>query len=283
MRQHSKVKSAAALAIILALFPAEARASGADASGPGTVSQLPDSEGAAVLAHAVEPRARREAGRHEVTLYPLTAQVNSAWSRHFGLSLGYTWHVTERFSLQAAPFFNYISGESTFQRELIDKASVQADAATALLLKWGATAGIEFSPIDGKFVFGNSILGHFSLSVSVGLGGADTRVQLSDSGYGSSGGRFIGSAGLALRLALGERLALRLEIRDYITTARVAKIDGCTLSDFNAIERGDAPSSGCSADSMSDVERSNARLLLDSTSSSILNQLSFLLGIGILF
>ena len=236
-----------------------------------------------VRRHTVEERAFASEGRHELTAYPFTAQVGSAWTRHFGAALAYTYHFTERFAVQASPFFNYVSGESGFQRELIDKASIQSDAATALLLRWGATAGIELSPIDGKFVFGRSVLGHFSLSLTLGAGAAGTRVQLSEGGFGGTGVRFIGTAGISARLALAERVAIRLELKDFIAAARISKINGCTYSGLTALEEGGDGGRGCHASGLSELERSNARQLLEEPSSSVLNHLSLLLGVSVLF
>ena len=264
-----------------ALIAALAVAAGS-AANPNADLTGADAESDDVRRHTVEERAFASEGRHELTAYPLTVQVGSAWTRHWGVALAYTYHFTERFAVQASPFFNYVSGESGFQRELIDKASIQSDAATALLLRGGAAAGIELSPVDGKFVFGRVVLGHFSLSLSLGIGAAATRVQLSEDGFGSTGVRFIGTAGISARLAVAERVAVRLELKDFIAAARIRKINGCTHSDLTALKDGGEAGSGCHASDLSELERGNARQLLEEPSSSVLNHLSVLLGVSVL-
>lgn len=237
-----------------------------------------------VRVHAVEPRAHLNRGRHELALYPVAVQLNSAFTRHVGVALGYGHHFFERLSVQVTPFFNYVSEESGFQKELIDKGSLQAEAASALLLHFGATAGVEVVPIDGKFAFGAHLLGHFSLVLNVGLGAAASRVQLSQDGFGNTGARFLGSIGLGARLALGKRFALRLEVRDLITTARVSKINGCTHGDLISLQAGAPASTSCDAGAFAgDVELNNARSLLAQISSEVINHLSLLFGVSVLF
>ncbi len=237
-----------------------------------------------VQVHVVEPHARRHQGRHELTLYPVTARLNSAFTRHVGIAIGYGFHLFERLSVQVTPFFNYLSEESGFQGELVDKASLQSEAASALLLTYGATAGVELVPIDGKFAFGEGTLGHFSLVLSAGVGAAQSRVQLSEDGFGDTGIRFLGSIGLGARLAIGGRFAIRIELNDLITTARVGAINGCTHADLGAIQAGDASANACEAGAFaSDLEVNNARSLLARVSSEVLNHLSLRLGLSVLF
>lgn len=237
-----------------------------------------------VQIHVVEPHARRHQGRHELTIYPLTARLNSAFTRHVGLALGYGFHLFERLSVQVTPFFNYLSEESGFQGELVDKASLQSEAASALLLTYGATAGVELVPIDGKFAFGEGLLGHFSLVLNAGVGAAQSRVQLSEDGFGDTGVRFLGSIGLGARLVIGDRFAIRVELNDLITTARVDEINGCTHADLGAIQASEAGANTCEAGAFaSDLERNNARTLLARVSSEVVNHLSLRLGLSVLF
>ncbi len=237
-----------------------------------------------VQVHVVEPRAHQSRRRHELTLYPVAVQLNSAFTRHLGLAVGYGYHLFERLSVQVTPFFNYLSEESAFQGELIAKGSLQAEAASALLLHFGATAGVEVVPIDGKFAFGERLLGHFSIVIGVGLGAAASRVQLSRDGFGDTGARFLGAIGLGARLSLGKRFALRLEVRDLITTARVGQINGCDHGDLSALQAGAPAGASCDAGAFaSEVELSNARSLLSQVSSEVLNHVSLMLGASVLF
>ena len=72
--------------------------------------------------------------------------------------------------------YNWYSNESLFNLELIDKVREQAQAASALLLVWGAQAGVEVTPLYGKFAFYDNHLLQFSLVLSGGAGIGSTRV-----------------------------------------------------------------------------------------------------------
>ena len=47
---------------------------------------------------------------------------------------------------------------------------------------------------------------------------------------------FLGSVGGGFRVQLGNSFAVRAEVRDLVYTARVDRVDGCNLSDFEKME-----------------------------------------------
>ncbi len=250
-----------------------------------------------VAVHAVEKKELSEARRHELALYPVAVQVNGKFTRHTGSALSYVYHLQERFGLQITPIFNWHSAPSGFNRELETKLGASADPANSLLLNWGIHAGVEATPIYGKFTFHNGTLGRFSLVLSGGAGLGHTRHQLKSEDpatggatYGSIGNKFIGSLGGGLKLEIARRYAIRLEVRDVIYTARVDKVNGCTLEDLNGLQ--DDPtnlvnSGSCKASSFSgpfaETDIAIARTLVETPSSAVLNNLGFYAGFSVLF
>ncbi len=106
-----------------------------------------------VSVHIVQKKPFADEGRHEFALYPLAVQVNGKFTNHVGSALNYIYHLQENFALQLTGQYNWYSNESPFNLELIDKVREQAQAASSLLLSWGAQAGVEVTPLYGKFAF----------------------------------------------------------------------------------------------------------------------------------
>ena len=195
-----------------------------------------------VAVHIVEQKHFSDKGKHEIMLYPVVAQVNGKFTQHFGTALGYVYHLQENFGLQFTPLYNWFNDESAFNGELINKVRLTAQAATSLLLTWGALAGVEVTPIYGKFAFYEDNLAHFSVVLNGGAGFGTTRLQLKDANdagpatFGDTGVRFLGSVGAGFRVQLGDRFALRLEVRDLVYTARVDSVNGCNVEDLGAMD-----------------------------------------------
>ena len=278
----------ALLALAVCGLPASALAADAatDSESAKAVQEPQLVEGAPlgnanVHVHAVQRAPYLNEGKHELVLYPAVLQINGKFTQHYGLGLMYAYHVFEKLAVQVTPIWNYWNKESDFNQELIDKGHVQAKAATALLLQYGGIAGVEVSPVYGKFAFYEGILGHFALVINAGAGLGSTRVQLGPDSFGDAGLKFVGSVGAGFRVFLGERMALRLEVRDLIYSARVDRINGCSHDDL-----GDSPASvsgGCSPQSFSDFDRTQARMLLQENSSDVINNVSFYAGFSFLF
>jgi outer membrane beta-barrel protein len=269
-----------------------------------------------VAVHVVQKKPFADEGRHEFTLYPMVAQVNGRFTQHAGSALHYTWHLQENFGLQLSSQYNWYSNESLFNLELIDKVREQAQAASALLLVWGAQAGVEVTPLYGKFAFYDDHLLQFSLVLSGGAGIGSTRVLIRPevanevdgerfvvpARFGDTGAKFLGSVGGGFRVQFGDSMAVRLEVRDLVYTARVDRVDGCNLQDFQQMEdargRGQdfsqLPLSGGCQYSKFDGEdpetRKNYREdivlgkdLVGNPSSDVLNNVSFYAGFSLLF
>jgi outer membrane beta-barrel protein len=204
-----------------------------------------------VAVHVMQRKVFRDQGRHELALYPAVVQLNGRFTEHAGTALHYTWHVRERLGLQLSTQYNWYSNESAFNLELIDKVREQARTASSLLLQWAVQGGVEATPLYGKFAFYDDLLAQFSVVISGGAGFGSTRALVRpevmhqvDGGnflvparFGDTGYKFVGSVGGGVRVQIGQAFALRLEVRDLVYTARVDRVDGCNLADFNLLEQ----------------------------------------------
>lgn len=269
-----------------------------------------------VSVHIVQKKRFADEGKHEFALYPFAVQVNSKFTNHAGSALHYTYHVQENFALQVSGLYNWHSNESRFNLELIDKVREQAQAASSLLLQWGAQAGVEVTPLYGKFAFYDDQLAQFSVIINGGAGFGGTRHLIRPevanqvdgqtftvpARFGDAGTRFVGSVGGGFRVQFGDSYAVRLEVRDLVYTARVDRVDGCNLADFEKLEAARAGnqdfasldlSGGCQFKKFDGVDPDTkknyrediilGRDLVAEPSSDVLNNVSFYAGFSILF
>lgn len=296
--------------IVAPLLCALAAAGGAGNSGPSPEASSPILEPPRdnVAVHVVQKKRFADRDKHELSLYPLATQVNGKYTEHVGTALSYTYHLQENFALQLLPQYNWYTADSAFSRELIDKVSQEPVAATSLLLEWAIQGGVEVAPLYGKFAVGDAGLVHFSLIVNAGAGIGSTRHQLKPanasgpSTFGDTGLRLVGSVGGGFRVQLGDRFAIRLELRDLLYSARVTRVNGCSAADLSAmldkVDQGQSVSSasvgsGCDVrrfdgiDRKSNYNRSNdiplALNLVGTPSADVLNNLGLYAGLSFLF
>lgn len=248
-----------------------------------------------VKVHTVQKKVLSDKGRSEVVLFPAVAQINGKFTNHLGVAAEYLYHLQENVALQVTPNFFYLNGESQFNEDLVNIARLQAQAATALTMLWGATAGVEAKPIYGKFAFYENQMASFALVLNAGVGVAQTRVQLrprtelddgtiKDATFGDTGFKFLGSVGGGFRVKFGEHWALRLEVRDLVYTARVDSVNGCTEDDLvQIVSNGDAINASCKPDKFDEGDSALAKALLKVPSSDVLNQVSFYGGVAYIF
>ncbi len=180
-------------------------------------------------ASMVEAAKTHEVGRLELTLYPVVPELNGTFTQHVGTMLQVTWHLRERFGLTLVGGGNWLNRENDFNAELVNSARVEAQAASSFLRTWTAMAGIEVAPFSGTLTFLDSRLARFSVVVDAGAGLGRTRRLLKPAGatpatYEDTGLTFMAEVGAGVRFVIGEHLAVRLELRDVVYTARD---DGC--------------------------------------------------------
>ncbi len=267
-----------------------------------------------VAVHIVEQKQFSDAGKREIVLYPLAAQANGKFTQHYGTMGSFIWHLHENFGLMLTGGYNWYNAESAFNGELVDKFRIEAQAATSLLQTWSALAGVEVTPIYGKFAFFEGTLAHFGLVLTGGAGAGGTRhmlkaetyqtdgVTISPATFGDTGMRFLGTIGAGFRVQVGQRFSIRVDVRDVIYTARVEKVNGCDSTDLKNMDVLDKQakdpalavvSKGCDAASYSGVDPATnfkrnrniplAKNLVSTPSSDVLNNVGVYLGASFLF
>ena len=263
-------------------------------------AQEPDAD--AVRIHVLEKRPFTEAGRWELSFFGNT-QVNSRFTMHAGIAGEVAYHLRENLAAQIGVWYFPVSHQSSLSEELLTKGRVAPDSAEAFLLRGAALAGLELMPIYGKLdVFDGKIL-RLGIYLNGGLGAATTRLQLRPSTdpvtgatFGDTGLRPIASLGLGLRVFLGERVTLRLELRDFAFSGQVSKVNGCNAADAAKIETAEANgttatglSSGCderafgSPGPQAQLNAGAAKDLLSRASADVINNITFQGGVSWLF
>jgi outer membrane beta-barrel protein len=262
--------------------------------------------------HIVEQKRFSDSGRFEVTLYPVALQVNGKFTQHFGTMGQLTYHLQENFGLMITGGGNWFNAESSLNGELVEKARVEAQAASSLLWTWGVMGGVEVTPFYGKFTFFDGTLAQFSFVLNGGAGIGGTRHQLkpesarqdgsiSPATYGDTGTRFMAGLGAGFRLQLGQRFAFRLEVRDVVYTARVEQVNGCNVDDLRSMDtalRAGRPvtsamvGGGCRVDTFDGQDENGLRNsnnvplalgLVRNPSSDVLNNVGLYAGLSFLF
>src|SRR5687767_2639933 len=99
-----------------------------------------------VAVHIVERKLFADEAKHELILFPLTAQANGRFTQHFGSAASYVYHLQENFALSLFGQYNWYSNESSFNQELIEKMRQEVQQASSLLLQGGILAGFEVAP-----------------------------------------------------------------------------------------------------------------------------------------
>lgn len=245
-----------------------------------------------VAVHTVEQKQFSDSGRRELVLYPATAQINGKYSQHFGTMGSFLWYLQENFALMVTGGYNWYNAESSLVTELTDKVSVAPPTATALLSTWSVLAGVEVAPLYGKFAIVENALVRFSFVINGGAGAGGTRVQLraalqdKQAAFGDTNVRFMAMLGAGFRLQLGSRFALRIEVRDVVYTARVERINGCSLADLQSTPISSTGS--CQAELFNEGGSSGtlvslATSILRKPSSDVLNNVGLYLGASFIF
>ena len=245
--------------------------------------------------HVIQRKTDLLEGRIELTVYPLTLQINSRWTEHLGMGLMGSFHLTETFALQMLAASNLlIARETSLQTELRDKAQLQPPSAPSILTRHYAVLGFEMSPIYGKLAFYEGAMMSFNLIVTAGGGVADTAVQLlgadSDRGHqvtAHAGLRAAGLVGAGFRVHLADDWMIRAEVRDLVYSARITRLNGCTADDLSAVAgTGGAVSESCRVEWFDPdylgVDGQIAKSRTDGSSDTI-NQISAYVGVSYLF
>jgi outer membrane beta-barrel protein len=276
-------------------------AAGTTAKSPQTLGYLEgraDAESPNELISVVQKKTYTAAHKFELTLYPIMIQLNSKFVNTDGIGLAASYAIQENFAIQVLLFWNYVGQWTSITPELLYNKT-RPQVSDQMIIQGGAVASFEVAPIYGKFSFYDKSLVQWRFVIGAGAGVGQTAVQLTGptpgndlpKTFGSTGLRFMGDIEAGFRLLIGERVAVRLEVRDFLLTTQVNTIDGCTATDIAYVgTNGTAPAgSSCNPANFSGnthqagVARSNGQAYLGDNSSSVLNDIMFVGGASLLF
>lgn len=240
-------------------------------------------------AHIIIKRDERAEGMQELSL-GIPVQLNGKFTQHVGVTLDYLLHLREAFGIGVGGTYNYWAAQSQFTEDLIDRAKQQPVTASALLLDWEAHAGVEVSPLYGKYALFDWSVVQFGFYFGAYGGIGHTKVQLRkadpDSGrgrtFGDTGFRPVGLLSAGMRMFLGKNIALRFELRDTIYSDSVQRINGCTQKDLTAPG---GPAQECRINAFYDTQADGtiAADLMKDPSSDILHNVAFAAAFSVLF
>jgi hypothetical protein len=217
--------------------------------------------------------------RFEVSLSPVAVQVNAGYTEHVGTFGSVTWYPHQRIGFQVLGGGNWHTNVGDLIREM--NPYQRPAIGPTMLMTWGAFAGAEFEPLVGEFsVFGSNRV-RFGVVLGGALGAGGTRHQLSESSA-DTGVRFMGAFSAGVRAQLGERVTIRLGLRDILYSSKVSSVNGCsdTRNPLNTIDADFAPS--CQL-GVAPADVNSAISLLSSQNAKLIQNLQLSLGIGVLF
>lgn len=240
-------------------------------------------------AHIIIKRNERAEGLHEFSLSN-PVQINGKFTQHVGVNLDYLYHLREAFAFGVGGTWNYYAAQSQFTEELGDRAKQQPLAASTLLLDYEFHAGVEVSPIYGKFALFDWSVVQFGLYFGAYGGAGHTKIQLRRADdveqrgrtFGDTGFRPVGIFSAGMRMFLSKHIALRVEVRDTIYSDDMSTINGCTRMDF---ADGSAPGASCNLDAFYEATKdgNQANILLQEPSSDVLHNVAFVAALSVLF
>lgn len=270
----------------------EAAASGASDSAasidPITGAQLGWS-GPRQAAHIIIKRNERAEGLHELSISN-PVQINGKFTQHIGASLDYLYHLREAFAFGVGGTYNYYAAQTQFTDDLAERAMQAPFAAPTLLMDYEAHAGVEVSPIYGKFALFDWSVVQFGLYFGAYGGVGHTKIQLRAADSVNNRGRTFGDTGLrpvgifnaGMRMFLSKHMALRVEVRNTMYSNDMSRINGCTKNDITG---GGAPAASCNLDAFYDRQADGgaAAELLKDPSSDVLHNVAFVAAFSVLF
>ena len=218
--------------------------------------------------------------RFEVALSPVAVQVNAGYTEHVGTFGSVTWYPHQRIGFQVLGGGNWHTAPGAFGREMAEFE--RYESSKAMLMTWGAFGGVEFEPVVGEFsIFGSSRV-RFGLVLGGALGAGGTRIQLRSSSA-DTGVRFMGAVSAGVRAQLGERVTIRLGLRDILYSSKVTSVGGCSDTvDPLRLPLDPVPGPTC-RHGVAGEDIPFAIALIKEPNAELLQNLQLSLGVGVLF
>lgn len=202
---------------------------------------------AASVARAADPEAP-ERWRVEVSLAPLSSQLNGVWVQHHGSGLQVSVVVASRFRLLASVTHHWSAGPSSLNLQADDNNTrIESEPfPRRMYLPQVALLGTEL--VLARGVAAPLASSHrFELTFQGLLGAASSTIELkpvslradgssSPATSGDAGLRPTAGVGLGLRFEFLERFSLRVDVRSLVFSERVTRVNGCDVQDLRSID-----------------------------------------------
>ncbi len=179
---------------------------------------------------AVQAKSRLHGGTFEFSpMY--TASLNNRFTGHHGLSLNLLYHIKENIALELGgnvymtaqdsnTGFRLGGHETSATEQLRSDEQLSPEAVKLMMHEWSAAANVAWTPISAKFSFHGVSLGTFDLFVTTGVGLTSTqfRPSINDAFIELPQGLALQmNLGAGIRFYFNDWVALRFEVRDYIS------------------------------------------------------------------
>lgn len=232
----------------LALFSAALLSTPAWAAPARSFPRITDAD---ETIYAVQRKAYLVKGALEVT--PMAAMlISDRFVDSYAPALSLSYHLAENFAVEAFGAYMF-SSPSSVTTEVLQRGQLSPELAKSTELRWAAGLGVQWSPVYGKVELWGRHLGTFNFYLSAGAALGQSRAPCTagealDGGgqcpaaglnaaetlYAPSEFRPMGVFGAGLRFYLSRRIGLKLELKDYVYSARVYRPDaaeGTQLTD----------------------------------------------------
>ena len=203
--------------------------------------------------YAVQRKAFLVNRKIELTLNPASTAFTDRFVQTFGFGGGVGYHIAENFGIELHGVYLF-PFDSDLTTEILDEGKLTPEAAKLTQMRWGATAGVEWTPIYGKIEIFDKLLGNFGVYDTAGFGLGQSRVEctinspldqdvfpapsrdqprkcepdpdrtkdeLLDKVYEPDRLHAMVSIGGGIRFFFADFIGLRVEVRDWLFPARV--------------------------------------------------------------
>ena len=176
--------------------------------------------------------------RNELALQPVSMQVNTAETTHYGSSFAFVRTLAEGIGLRVAFDYQWIAGESPFVIP-----NPREPPPPRRLWVGGLHLGTEIEPFQGDLL-GDDGASRFGIVLLGSLGVGSTRTMMKPASE-TTGPATFGDAGLTpaftfgvgLKVQLGRRTTLRVEVTDRLYSSRTESVNGCSFADLDVMDR----------------------------------------------
>ncbi len=227
----------------------------------------------------------------EVTLFPAAVQLNGKFTQTAGTFGTVSLRVREGVSLQVFGGGNWLFHDTKLNDTLQNVSHTESQLSTRVGWTWGVFIGAELEPFVGTLsVFDTALRFSFTLGAGLGGGGGAVHVLWANKAPLDADPRAMGTVSSGFRVAIGEHLVVRAEIRDVVYGTQLTTLNGCNATDVAAMDAnviaGRSPtlaqiSGTCRG--LTPLETKGARHAMNANQSDVNVNIGAYVGVGVVF